>query len=396
LSYNLRRQPLDLRLAGNSRPGGNGLPQSTTVCQVVHNLSVGGAELLAAGISRRLAERHRFVFACLDDRGELADRLAAEGFSVRSLSRRPGLDWRCAGQLAAFLRSENVDVVHAHQYAAFFYGALARLRGPSVPLLFTEHGRTFPDYRRWKRVVANRLLLRNQDRVVGVGEGVRQALIHHEGFRAARVSVVYNGVANATFLTTTDRIALRYELGCDENACLILHVARLDPVKDHATALRAFASLLNVFPNARLILAGDGPRRADIEKQVVELQLQHAVRLLGTRHDVPRLWAAADIALLTSTSEGIPLTLLEAMAAGLPVVATCVGGVPEIVDDGRTGLLAPVGDDAALALHLRRLADDVDLRRSMGRAGMLRVQEQFSEERMMQEYDDMYCEMANV
>ncbi len=366
-----------------------------TVCHVVHNLSVGGAELLAAGISRGLKSRHRFVFACLDNDGELAEQLRAEGVPVYAMGRRPGADWRCVKRIWSLLRSERVDVIHAHQYAPFFYSAApgALVRRP--PVLFTEHGRTYPDFRRAKRVLANRLVLSKRDRVVGVGESVRKALIDNEGFAADRVSVVYNGVNVDLADNARDvRELARGELGIGENEIAILHVARLDPLKDHVTALRAMQLVTKCVPQARLILVGDGPERAAIESRIEELGISPAVMLLGTRHDVPRLWQAADIAVLSSVSEGVPLTLLEAMAAGIPVVATRVGGVGEVVVAGRTGELADKQDFATLAEHLIRLAMQPKLRRELGGAGRRRVVERFSAERMLQEYDRLYCELG--
>src|SRR5438067_9821303 len=148
----------------------------TTICQVLHGLWVGGAEVLAARLARQLGDRFRFVFVCLDELGTLGQELRAEGFPVEVLQRRAGLDWRCSLRLARFLRRERVDLVHAHQYTPFFYSLMARFLYRRPAVLFTEHGRHYPDYPRRKRMLANRFLLQRRDRVVGVGEAVRQAL----------------------------------------------------------------------------------------------------------------------------------------------------------------------------------------------------------------------------
>src|SRR6516165_4253528 len=140
-------------------------PDVATVCQVLHTLCVGGAEVLAARLARRLRDRYRFLFVCLDELGTLGEELRNEGFPVHVLGRRPGLDLRCTYRLAALLRRERVDVIHAHQYTPFFYCLTARLLCRRPALLFTEHGRHFPDYPRRKRMLANRLLLRQRDRV---------------------------------------------------------------------------------------------------------------------------------------------------------------------------------------------------------------------------------------
>jgi glycosyltransferase involved in cell wall biosynthesis len=261
-------------------------------------------------------------------------------------------------------------------------------------VLFTEHGRAFPDFRRPKRVIANRVLLRRRDRVVAVGEAVRRALIDNEGIPTPRVGVIYNGIALPDAAPTAeDRAAARRAMGVGDDDFVLLQVARLDPLKDHATAVRAAACAARSRPDLRLVLVGEGPELPRIEALVREQRLESVVRLLGLRSDVPRLWPGADAALLTSVSEGIPLTLLEAMAAHRPVVSTNVGGVAEVVEDGVTGLLAPSGGHEALARQVLRLADDADLRRTMGEAGRRRAEERFNEEEMLGAYRRVYREM---
>jgi glycosyltransferase involved in cell wall biosynthesis len=364
-----------------------------TVCQLLHSLNVGGAEVLAARLARRLRGVFRFVFACLDEVGTLGVDLRCEGFSVELLGRKAGLDLGCPLRLAKLIRRERVDVVHAHQYTPFFYGLAARLPGPRRPILFTEHGRHQPDYPRPKRMMANRLLLSRRDRVVGVGASVRQALITNEGIPARRVGVLYNGIDVDAFSATVDRAAARRELGARPGEFVLLQVARLDYLKDHATAVRTLARVVAQVPQARLVLVGDGPEQPAVEGQVRALKLDDKVRFLGLRKDVSRLLHGADAFLLTSVSEGIPLTVIEAMAAGLPVVATDVGGLREVVDDGATGFLAPAKDDAGLAAHALRLAADADLRRRLGEAGRARAKVHFDEPRMAANYGGLYREL---
>src|SRR5262249_26066489 len=158
----------------------------------------------------------------------------------------------------------------------------------------------------------------------------------------------------------------RRALGLSLEHFVILLVARLDYLKDHATAIRTMQHVVPRLPNARLLLVGEGPERAQIEQLIDQHRLGANVRLLGLRKDIPQLLKASDLFLLTSISEGIPLTAIEAMAAGIPVVATQVGGMAEVVEDGVTGLLAPSGDDPALAGQILRLAEQPEMREQMG------------------------------
>jgi glycosyltransferase involved in cell wall biosynthesis len=356
---------------------------------------VGGAELLAARLARQLGNSYRFVFVCLDELGMVGRELRGDGFPVFVLSRRPGVDWNTARRLAGLLRRQRVDLLHAHQYTPFFYTATARLLYRRPPILFTEHGRWYPDYPRRKRIVLNRLVLQRRDRVVGVGESVRQALIDNEGISADRVSVIYNGIDVARYQQngSDTRWSIRRELGLRPDDVVVVQVARLDYLKDHLTAVRTMARVTACRGDVRLILVGDGPEQATIQQEICRCGLGEHVRLLGLRTDVARLLAASDVFLLTSISEGIPLTVIEAMAAGLPVVSTRVGGVAEIVEEGRTGLLAPARDDGALAEALLLLAADPALRATMGQLGRERAAAVFSEARMHDGYRQLYENM---
>src|SRR6266545_2604391 len=337
------------------------------VCQLVHTLNVGGAEVLAGNLARRLRDRYRFVFLCLDELGPGADRLREEGFSVEVVGRRPGLDWRCPLRLAAAWRRDGVELVQAHQYTPFFYALLGRLRYRRPSVAFTEHGRHFPDYPRPKRKIANRLLLGRRDRVVAVGRSVKTALVENEGIAANRVDVIPNGIDTDRFVASAaTQVEVRAELGVAASDYLVMMVARLDAIKDHGTAIRACAQAAAVVPGLKLVLVGDGPERPAIEAIIREGNLGDRVRLLGTRHDVPRLLTGADTLLLTSVSEGIPLTVIEAMATGVPVVSTDVGSVADVVSHEVTGLLAPARDEAAVATHLRTLGATPLLRVALG------------------------------
>lgn len=378
--------------ADNARPASvQSLP---TICQIVHSLDVGGAELLAVQLAQNAAPQFRPVFVCLDVLGSMAEQVRAKGIPVAVLGRRPGFDVRCVWRLARFLRHEAVDVVQAHQYAPFFYALMARSLYRKPPIIFTEHGRAFPDYARRKRMFVNRLLLEARDRVVGVGSAVRQALVDCEGIPSARIEVVYNGINLAPYRQIpADRASARRDMQVGDQNFVLIQVARLDYLKDHGTAVDTLAELVRYRPNTRLVLVGDGPERPKIEARIAELKLQPYIRLMGQRRDVPRLLAAADAFLLTSISEGIPLSVIEAMAAELPVVATHVGGVAEVVEEDQTGLLAPARNATALAGRVLQLAADSALARRLGERGRMRAFESFSDVLMHRRYLEIYRQL---
>jgi glycosyltransferase involved in cell wall biosynthesis len=364
------------------------------VCHVVHSLNLGGAEVLATRMAARLANDFRPVVACLDDAGVLADRLSEQNIPWIHLKRGGGLDWKCVRRLSAWLREHRVDLVHAHQYTPFAYTLLCGVAGQRPPVLFTEHGRFYPDRVSWKRRWLNRLLMKRSDRLIGVGRAVRRALIEVEGLPAAQTDVIYNGVPR-TIADPTARCRLRGECGATDSTFVIVHVARLDPIKHHRLALVAMQKLIQSHTDAQLWMVGAGPERASLEAVRQELQLESHVKLLGERRDVPNLLSAADAAILTSHSEGIPLVLIEAMAAGLPIVATDVGGVSEIVIDGEQGSLVASNDAESLAAELQALACNSSLRERLGSAGRQRA-ELFTEDRMIESYHRLYRSMVRT
>jgi glycosyltransferase involved in cell wall biosynthesis len=361
------------------------------VCQVLHALDVGGAEILAARLARQLQDEFRFLFVCLDSAGTLADELARDGFPVHAFQRQPGFDWRLVRQMSRLLRDEQVDVLHAHQYAPFAYCALARGWPARPRIVFTEHGRHQPDYPRPKRIWANKFLMGRNDQAIAVGEAVRQALLQYEGLPPLRVTVIYNGIDLLRFDPQAPlRDTVRKELKLSADDFVLMQVARLDYLKDHGTSLQTVALLKSAGLPVKLVIVGDGPERVKIEKQHAELQLGDSVRMLGQRSDIPRLIQAADALLLTSISEGIPLTLIEGMAAGLPIVATDVGGVSEVVEQEVTGLLAPPRNPQQLSAQIRRLMSDPELRIRYGQAGRQRAERLFSEPEMHRQYREAY------
>ena len=366
-----------------------------TICQLVHGLPVGGAEVLVDRFTRCFSRDYRVVIACLDHIGELGERLATDGYKVALLSRRPGFDWGCVRRLAAFCRRERVDLVHAHQYTPFAYALASRAVGARPRVLFTEHGRFFPDYPSRKRMWFNRLMSRGSDRYIAVGGAVRQALVDNEGLPAERVEVVYNGVDLDQSASPHDRNAARAELGVAADEFLVLQVARLDPIKDHPTAIEATRIARAQEPRLRLMIVGEGSERGVIESLIRERGLHEVVELLGLRRDVPRLLSAADAFLLTSVSEGIPVTVIEAMGAGVPVVSTSVGGVTEVITDGETGLLAPAGDADKLAEALLRVQTTPELAANLAQRAREDAHRRFSEQQMLDCYANVYRDMLS-
>jgi glycosyltransferase involved in cell wall biosynthesis len=370
-----------LTTAGNGRP--------TRVLHVLNTLQTGGAEYLVLNLARALdRERFPMMVCSLQGDGEIGEELRRLGVPVFVLQRRVGIDPRLVPWLIALIRREKVDIVHTHNVAPWLYAGIAgRLAGAAV--CHTEHSSLFPEQRALKQ--AERVLGRISKAVICDGEDVRRQLVLQQRLWPRNVVTVYNGVDTGLYGQPVDRVAGRRALGLDPDALVVGTVARQEPVKDQSTLLQAFGAAATAVPNARLCLVGDGSERQALENQARQPALAGKVHFLGRRADVASLLPLFDIFVLSSISEGLPLTILEAMAAALPVVATAVGAVPEAVLDGQTGKVVPAKDPHRLAAALTDLLRDPTLARRLGAAGQKRARELFDLKVMTSRYQDLYA-----
>ena len=359
------------------------------VLHVVLSLQPGGAERLVIDLCQRLVGQIDSAVCCLDEPGSWAGELRASGIEVIALHRRPGFRPSLARRVAETAGSVNARVLHCHQYSAFVYGAMAQLARPGLGLIVTEHGRLDATPAGRRRQMANRLLNVLPGRVFAVCAELRARLIE-EGFPAGRVHVTHNGIDPGLDAGREQRGHARNSLGLDGDELVIGAVGRLDKVKGYATLITAVEALRRQGVSARLVIVGDGPERAELASRVRAAGLDGVVLMLGYRADVRDLLPAFDLFVNSSIYEGVSLTLLEAMAASLPVIATRVGGTPEVVDDGVTGVLIPAGSPTALEAAAARLLSDPRQRQIFGQNGRTRVLRCFGIDAMVRRYADVY------
>lgn len=366
------------------------------VMQLILGLQVGGLETMVVRLCQGL-DRSRFqpLVCCMDELGPLAQTLEQSGIQVHLLQRQPGTDWGYARRLAALLKQQRVDVLHLHNPTAWFYGSLGGRLAGIKPIIYTEHGRDYSSG--WKSRMLHHLLARLVHRVVVLHDRARVYLHQHEGVPLKRIVKVHNGIEPPATTPAEQKLArrrIRDQLGLDDDVKLVAIVARLDPIKNIPCLLEAMARVRQTQPSAQLLVVGDGPLRAELKQQTAALDLQSAVHFLGTRHDVPNLLAASDLLVLPSFSEGLSMTLIEGSAAGLPLVASDVGGNGELAVDGVNGLLVPVDDHAALATALGRIIADPDWAATLGQAGRQRFERYFQAATMIARYQSLYLQQA--
>jgi glycosyltransferase involved in cell wall biosynthesis len=359
--------------------------------QVVLSLNPGGTERLVVELARRLQDRIPTMVCCLDEAGSWAAELTGIGVEVHALDRAAGFRPGLGQSIAGLVRRHDATVIHAHHYSPFVYSCLARFWRPAAQIVFTEHGRLSDAPPSARRRLANRLLARVPSRVFAVSEDLKQHLAG-EGFASDAIEVIYNGIDIGPVPDRTLREDVRRQLGVQDGTFVVGTIARLDPVKDLGTLLEAAASVGARRPTV-VAIAGDGPERGSLEARAKALGIHPQVRFLGYREDARRWLAGCDAYVNCSVSEGVSLTILEAMAAALPIVATRVGGTPEVVD-ASSGRLVPSRDPAALASTLLELAGHPELREDLGRSARRRLEARFTVDRMVREYGEIYASVS--
>ncbi|MGA2909817.1 MAG: glycosyltransferase [Terracidiphilus sp.] len=370
------------------------------IVQLVNNLDMGGLERLAIDFARcQLADGHQASIYCLTHPGKLAPEAEANGICVRSFGKGAGPQLGTIRKLAKQLREDRPDVLHTHNHLVHHYGVLAaRLAGVPV-IVNTRHraehrlihgpgGLQISDEPADKKSDwIFRATMPWTDAVVMISEATRQFLVRNCGVPEAKTRVILNGAPLERFLSMPAHpgsAAPKVRFGI---------AARLTEAKDHFTLLRAFAIVVTEIPGAELHIAGDGELRSQIDALARELNLTDRVTFHGAVSDTPGFFSELDVFVLSSLTEGLPVALLEAMAAGLPIVSTRAGGVEEAAIDGQNAYLVAPGDSNGLARAMIRMARSSDMVR-MGALGREMAQERFSIQRTWQEYYKLFVSLS--
>ncbi|MEO8288304.1 MAG: glycosyltransferase [Chloroflexota bacterium] len=358
------------------------------VMQMTDITGRGGAEKALVDIALRLDRSRYNVTVCATrSAGNYQPVLDQAGINTFVQGRKSRWDFAQWIKLVLLLRREKVDVLHTHLFGSNTLGRLlGRLAG--VPVIIAhEHWST----KARREVTIDRLLYRLSDRILVPSSASKTLVREMERIPARRIDVLYNGVDTAQFAQEYSREEVRAELGIDPGATVIGIVGRLSEEKGGVDNLiRAVGRLHVANPDLRLLIVGDGPLRSSLETVAAAGAAPGVVHFAGTRTDVARLLGAMDMFVLPSLNEALPIVLLEAMAAGLPVVATGVGGVPEIVEDGKTGLLVPPGDQQALQAAIARLLDNPLLGKQLAAAGKANIALNFTIEKMVERLESLY------
>jgi len=371
------------------------------IAHVIYALTTGGLENgLVNIINRTPPARYRHVIVCITGADDFARRITADGVRVIELHKREGHDLGFYWRLWRLFRELRPDIIHSRNLAALETQLLS-IGLPGVRRVHGEHGREITDLdgTNWKYLAFRKIMRAFIHRYIAVSKDLQYWLTDTVGVRSEKVRQIYNGVDHERFSPHTVKplALLPHQWQRVDDMLVVGTVGRLTPVKDQRVLLQAVVNLRDLRPDLyqrlRVLMVGDGPLRRELIDLVAQLELEAITWLPGDREDVPELLAAMDVFVLPSLAEGISNTVLEAMASGLPVIATAVGGNLELVEEGFNGSLVPVGDPQALAQALVPLLDSAEERARQGANAHQRVAQRFDWKRTVNAYLGVYDEL---
>jgi len=354
------------------------------VLHVVIGLQVGGLEKFVLDLVDNYQSDFKPFIVCMEAKGDLGRQNV--NIDIIELDKVSGFSLTIIKQLVALTKELKIDIIHTHNPGPHIYGAITGFL-TGLPVIHTKHGRNFPTDK--KKVWLNRISSFLTDKIVAVSRDAADICQNVEKVSSTKLNVILNGIDTNIFCPTIN------EHMQEQQPVRIGIVARLSWEKDHKTLLNACRILVGQNIHFHLEIIGDGPLRNALEEMVKAQSIDRFVSFSGMRHDVAELLRRLDLYVLSSTTEGISLTLLEAMATKLPIVATNVGGNPEVVIDGETGYLVPPQNPEEMAKKLLLLINDKNLRRQMGEKGRERVIANFSIKETAKKYEELYSSVLS-
>jgi len=360
------------------------------VLHIIPTFGIGGAERMVVNLLKAFNHEKFEVSACSlypEASTFFEKQLKEYKIPVYYLGKHKGLDLRMIPRLYHLFRTFKPDIVHTHLYA--LRNAIIPIILSRIPLRFhTLHNIAYKETDRIGRVI--NWIAFHFCKVIPISISQEVAKTTYDLYHI-KTPIIYNGIlVNCFQLKKNIRFSYRKKENLKESDTIFLHIARFSPQKNHRLLIKAFGQAVNQYPNLKLLLVGDGELRSKMEKIVKEEKLEQGIYFLGSRQDIPELLTTCDIFILSSDWEGTPMTILEAMAAGKPIIATAVGGTPELVENGVTGLLVPPKDAQALAEAMLRLANNPILREKMEREGKKNVLERFDIKQIARQYEELY------
>jgi sugar transferase (PEP-CTERM/EpsH1 system associated) len=360
------------------------------IMHVLLSLEYGGAEKVAVNLIKKMQkDGFEFSVCVLDKSGGLRDEL--NGNIQVECAHRKGMDLTLPFRLTKVIKEFSPDIIHMHNSTPFLYGVIAARLAGIKKIVVTQHGSITKESKKMQFMLKRISGMINK--TVAVSKDIEKYIKDTYKINGNKLELIINGIDEEIYKKDEGkRKEDRKKLGL-EDKFVIGHVARLSPEKDQNTLIEAFSKVAKEIDKARLVIVGDGPLKDSLRLNVKSLKLQDKVLFSGSRSDVQDIMKIFDVFVLSSVREGTPLTLLEAMATELPIVATNVGGNPDVVRNGENGLLVSPGNPDMLAEKIVYLYKNPELRDKMGKAGRKRVIEEFGLSKMAERYMKIYREL---
>jgi len=356
---------------------------------LVHTYALGGLENVVTNLVNTLdPQQYRCTILSFAPLAQVSHRVNLERVQLISLNKKAGNDLGSIYRIYRFFQESKADIVQTHNWGTVFEGLIAAKLARVPCLVHAEHGTIESKKRnRW----IQRALWQWTNQVVCVSETHRRQLVDVIGYPREKIKPIFNGVDTTRFSPMpAEKTAIRKKMGLGAETICIGTLGSFRTVKNQALLLSAADQVLKITPNVHLVFVGEGPLKVGLMAEADKLRIRGQVHFLGARTDIPELLNAFDIFVLPSLMEGMPISVLEAMSCGIPVVASAVGGLPEVIEDGKSGLLFPSKDPTALAAVLSGLIADKEKRLALGQEGRRRVLSSFSVEKMVGKYHALY------
>lgn len=360
------------------------------ILYVTRSLELGGAERIVCDLAANLDSKKYRVTVCTFKPGPLTQELIKNGVDVINIERRFRYDPLLIWKLFHLILKKNIDIVHSHMFQSSLYILPIALMPQKLIFIINEHGGYLEIVKVPRRRYLYKFIAKVSKMVVVVSQALKDDMIKFFNIPSKKIAIIYNGIKMAKFTGKFSSLQMKKILGLESDIPIVGNVANLRPEKGHKYLLEAMSLVLNEIPNAKLIIIGEGALRAELENQTKVLGISESVIFLGRRQDVPALLNIMDIFVISSSGETFCIAAAEAMAMGKPVVASRVGGVPELVIDSKTGFLVPPKDPPALAEAVIKLLKDRKLALDMGQAGKERVRQEFTLDKMVKKTEQLY------
>jgi glycosyltransferase involved in cell wall biosynthesis len=352
--------------------------RKANILQIIDTLKLAGAERIVTDLAINLdKDKYNVIICCLrKEGGPLVKELRKKGIKVIILDKKLGMDFSIIRKIRKIIKEEKIDLVHTHLFTANLWGRLAAIL-MNKTIIVTEHNTDY--WKNWLHKFIDKFLEKFTNKIITVSDGVSSFYQEYENIPRNKIKTIYNGIDLRKFSNSKH---------FSKKARIIGMIARLNEQKNYRNFLNAAYIINKQDTNINFLIVGEGPLKEDLEKYAQRLGKN--IKFLGQRKDIPEIIKGIDIFVLSSDYEGLPLTILEAMAASKSVVATNVGGIPEAVEDGKTGILVPPKNPDALANAIMKLLKNPRLRKQMGEAGRKRAEKYFTMEKMVKKYEDVY------